>query len=375
MSKKHQTLSWKELHSKQKKKLFCWSFLILTIAVTYLLYTGISLFIDKNNSEKLWDKNLKAASIPPSQFPEGETSTAVQVYASTYVNTIDSIDIRQSEYAVSFDVIFSWNSNDYPEFDMSENFRVYNGKITEKDKLKEYDKDGMHYQVFFVSATVKEIFSTMRFPLSSYQLRFYIQPKEDMTRIHMRTMDSGYSGSSDQLNVSGFELLRTGIADFYYEVPKPERYGIYTDKNIPIVYSEILTCIELNRNSWGVYFKCTIALLGCSIWAFLSLFSCLYYHAEAMKMLPPVLFGVVSNIMVGASLVPDTLETGLLEYINIWGIYTIIIITMVAVQIIHIRTKQKDEPYAFLFGKVLFAELLVTITAGFIVIPFCAYRW
>lgn len=375
MNQEQQKLTWGKLYPRQKKKLFFWSFLVLGIAISYLLYTGISLSIDKSNSEKAWEESLKAAADPPKQYSENENSPAISVYASTYVNSIDSIDIRQSEYSISFNVLFCWNNIDHPEFDMSDNFRIYNGKITEKDKLKEYDKDGMHYQVFFVSATVKEIFSTKRFPLSSYQLRFYIQPKEDMTRIHMQTMDNGYSGSNEQLNVSGFELLRTGIADFYYEVPKPARYGVYTDENIPIVYSEILTCIELNRNSWGVYFKCTIALLGCTIWAFLSLFACLYYNAAAMKMLPPVLFGVVSNIMVGASLVPDTLETGLLEYINIWGIYTIIMITMVVVQVIYIRTEQKDEPYALLFGKILLIELLITITAGFIVLPLCAYRW
>lgn len=92
-------------------------------------------------------------------------------------------------------------------------------------------------------------------------------------------------------------------------------------------------------------------------------------------MLSPVLFGMVSNIMVGANLVPDALETGLLEYANIWGIYTIVIGTLVMIGVNQIRHTQKNEVYAKVFGKVLFCELLVIVTAGYIILPLCAYRW
>lgn len=372
---KNKSSVYASFDKKQKFKLLFWVILVAGIAAFYLLYTGYSLNAHRRQAEAQWEQRLNASPTPPKHYISKEDSAAVSVYASTYINSIDSVDIRQSEFSVTFDALFCFDNVLNPDFDMEDNFRIYNGKITDMEKIQDYQENGMRYQMFRVSAAVKEIFSTKRFPLSSYQIRFYIQPKESMEKIHMRIMDKSYAGSGSQLNVPGFELLRTDIANYYYEVPNPERFGGNSSLDKPVVYSEILTCIELNRSSWGLYLKCTISLLGVSIWAFLCLFVCVYHKTETFGMLPPVLFGVVSNILVGASLVPDALETGLLEYINIWGIYAIIIVAVIVVNVAHIRRHEGNELFAGFFGRILFAELLITISAGYIIIPASAYRW
>lgn len=370
----------KKLHIKakleawQKRKIMFWTILIMGIAVLYLGFTSYSLARDRAQAETKWIDHLERAKSPPREV-EANSQAAVLVQASTYVNSIDSIDIKQSQFTVSFDTLFAWDANKNPEFDMEDNFKVYNGKITTKEKLDEYQKGGTQYQLFHITANVGQIFPTKRFPLSSYQLRFYIQPAQDMTHIHMQAMDKSTFGVNEELNVSGFEVMRSDMGNYYYKDPRPERYPSYIDQQAPVVYSELMTCIELNRSSWGLYFKCIIAIIGISIWVFLTLYVCIYHKVDAMGLIPPVFFGVVSNIMVGANLVPDALETGLLEYINVWGIYTIIIITVVIININQIRKDNHDSVFAQTYGKIMFAELLLTTVIGHLVIPLSAYRW
>lgn len=216
---------------QQKRNLIIWSFFIAASAVIYLLYSGISLSKDREYAENDWTKHLEEADELPESYAGSQGQAGVLVEASTYINSIDDINIKQSEFSVTFDVLFSWDRTENPEFDMYDGFRIYNGKITEKSRVTEYDRDGKHYQLLHVSAEVKQVFSTKRFPLSSYQLRFYLQPVQDMSHIHMRAMDKHSAGADKQLNVSGFSFERMDIANYYYEVPKPERYGWYSERS------------------------------------------------------------------------------------------------------------------------------------------------
>lgn len=362
------------LTKEQKRTLFLWSALIIGIAVVYLLYTGVTLYRDKLREEKEWDTYLnhtEAEMLPISD----DDSSAVSVFVSTYVKSIDAVDIKNSEFSVSFETLFQWDEKKHPDFDMEDRFKIYNGKITEKEKLAEYEQEGVKCQIFHVKADVKKVFSTKRFPLSSYQLRFYIQPKEDMSRIRLHAMEKHYAGAASQLNVSGFQVLRTDISNFYYKLPRPEWYSMPQEPENEMVYSEILTCVELNRSSWGLYLKCIIALLGISVWVFFCMALCVYHKVDSITMIPAVLFGMVSNIMVGANLVPDALETGLLEYINIWGIYTIIMVSVIIAQINQFRKRGQTDRFVHIFSRLMFVELILTVVAGHIIIPSCAYLW
>lgn len=361
--------------------MFLWAAAAVLIAIVYLSYTGMMLVRDKKAAESQWREHLDAAETFKAEDGMNGEQYPAEVQTATFVKSIDEVDIRNSEYKVTFEVLFRWiddqgNASDTANtFDMEDNFQIYNGTITDQVKIKDDTTDGTRSQIFRVKATVKEVFSTRRFPLSSYQMRFYIQPKEDMSKVRLHAMNQVYAGTENQLNVSGFELLRSEIADFYYKVPHSEWYQAEDGAKQDVVYSEVLTAVELNRSSWGLYFKCIIALIGVSIWGFLCLYICTNYGRGGIELIPPVLFGMFGNIMVGANLVPDALETGLLEYINIWGIYTIIVYSVAMAKVAQIRNQQKDEQYARSFGKVMLIVLTVTIVAGHVILPACAYRW
>lgn len=361
------------MNPKQKKLLLVWSVLVIGIAVLYLSCTGAILAEDRQHTENEWERRLADAEALSAQYRASADTSALSVEAATYVKSIDGIDIKNSQFQVTFEVLFCWDEKAPPDFDMEENFRIYNGKLTEKEKLADYTSAGKRYQIFHVSANVKEVFSTKRFPLGSYQLRFYIQPKGDIREIHLLPMERQYSGAESQLNVSGFDVRRTSVSGFYYRKPTSKWYQMPKGDEDGRVFSELLTSIELKRSSWGLYFKCIISLLGISIWGFLCLHLSVFHEKDGIGLIPPVLFGMVSNIMVGANLVPDALETGLLEYINLWGIYTIIIVSVVMAKVSHLR--KTDAAFARLFGKVLMTELALTVLAGHLILPVCAYGW
>lgn len=104
-----------------------------------------------------------------------------------------------------------------------------------------------------------------------------------------------------------------------------------------------------------------------------TMFLCTYHRVDPLSMIPAALFGTVSNIMVGANLLPDALEIGLLEYVNAWGIFTIIAGALTIININRIRNKHGDKRFAALFGRVMSFTLMFIVILGHILMPLSAY--
>lgn len=92
-------------------------------------------------------------------------------------------------------------------------------------------------------------------------------------------------------------------------------------------------------------------------------------------MIPAALFGTVTNITVGASLLPDTLSLGLLEFVNTWGVLTIIAGTITVINVNHIRKKWEDRAYAKKYGRVMSALIMFFTVPGHIIMPLAAYKF
>ena len=131
--------------------------------------------------------------------------------------------------------------------------------------------------------------------------------------------------------------------------------------------------MEINRSSLGLYAKCFVALFGTSLWVFITMLLCTYHRVDPLSMIPAALFGTVSNIMVGANMLPDSLEIGLLEYVNAWGILTIIAGALTIININRIRTKYNDNEFAALFGRIMSFTLMFIVVLGHILMPVSAY--
>ncbi|MEG0565727.1 MAG: hypothetical protein RR590_05845, partial [Hungatella sp.] len=212
---------------------------------------------------------------------------------------------------------------------------------------------------------------TRRFPLDSQQLKMYLESSYPVTKV-VFLPDTENSKLNTNLNISGYGVRRytNGVINFQYD-------GTHGDPELTeaVYTSEFVTALEINRDSWGTYVKCFIALLGTTIWVLITLFINTYHRIDPLGMLPAALFGTVSNIMVGANLLPDALEIGLLEYVNFWGIFTILAVAFSVININRIRNKYEDKEFAGAFGRLMFWTILILILAGHILLPISAYMF
>lgn len=351
----------------QKKRLGLGLLFLIGLGFLFLLYAAHDLYTDKKNEESYWNYYLAEDSENKEEI-EAISKDAVPVTCGTYVETLKEISLKNSYFRVVAKIWFKWDASQ--DLDMIHNFEVYNGTMNKLEVLDDKVYDGIHYQCARMDVSVFKSFWTKRFPLESHQMRFYIEPLYRVQKVKL--LADSDSGINPSVSIAGYELERTSTAIFNQKYDS--RYGDDTISG-DLITSEYLCQMEFNRTGFGLYLKCFIALFGTSLWVFITLFLCTYHRIDPLSMIPAALFGTVSNIMVGANLLPDALDIGLLEYVNTWGVFTILAGAVVIININRIRTKYQDHEFAGKFGRIMFYALLTLIVAGHVIMPVCAYMF
>ncbi|MEG1848830.1 MAG: hypothetical protein RRX92_07660 [Lachnospiraceae bacterium] len=355
-----------KLEPWQKRKLFSTFFIVVLGGLLYLFLTCTSLYQDKVSERDYW-----ASALTPSPEEEAlaqkKSVAATSVTAGTYIENMKELSLKTSSFRTEFLVWFRWEGQE--ELDMMENFHIYKGTVHSKEIMKEYHKDGVNYQLARIDATVSKNFWTNRFPLESHQLHIYLESDYPVEEV-MLIADKENSGLNRNLSINGYELVRHEIGTYLVTYDNARNDPEYSGK---IINSELVVGMEINRNSWGLYAKCFIALMGTISWVMITLFINTFHTVDPLLMIPAALFGTVTNIMVGANLLPDTLTLGLLEYVNLYGIMTILTVALIIIQVNRIRNKWADKPFAKLYGQVMFYTILILTVLGNLALPLTAY--
>lgn len=356
----------------QVKKMVCWFTALVVVASLYLGYTTWDLYRDKNHEIERWVAHLQEDGQKKEEdkaYIEQMSRGATEVLAGSYAETIKEINMKTSSFRLVCKVWFKWEGDE--ELDMLHNFHIYQGTINKMEEIKNYTKDGVTYQLARIDVTIFDQFKTKRFPLESHQIRMYIEPDYSGERVKLTADKENFSNNAS-LGYAGYDVVRAdnGIFTMLYD-------SSYGEDGVGdrVITSEYFMQLELNRDGWGLYLKCFIALFGTSLWIFITLYICTYHRVDPLGMIPAALFGTVSNIMVGANLLPDALEVGLLEYVNIWGVLTILMGAVIIINVNRIRNKYQDNQFAALFGRVMFATLLFVVLLGHVLMPAAAYRF
>ena len=358
-------MNFKGMQSWQKRRLFITLILVLGIGLTFLISTCTALYRDRTSEKNYWDAALTPSETAIEHLAQIDEN-AIQVSVGTYLETFKELSLKGSSYRMEFLLWFRWNGNE--ELDMANNFRIYKGTINKLQVVKDYHENGENYQLLRVYASVFKNYWTIRFPLESHQLRMYIESNYTADRV-VFVNDKENCGINGNLDIPGYNLVRhdTGI----FTVEADSNNG---DPELPgsAINSEFVTALEVNRGSWGLYLKCFIALFGTTTWVLITLFINTYHHVDPLSMIPAALFGTVSNIMVGANLLPDVLQMGLLEFVNLWGVMTILSVAVVIININRIRNKYEDKEFASFYGRIMFYTILILVVAGHIALPLSA---
>lgn len=362
----HKKMRIKDLEYWKRKRLLLHVGVFVLFNLLFLTCASVTLQKDRIEQKKQWN-SLFSGDHETVERAQEVSQDAIPVLTGMYVENLREISLKDSYFSVEFLLWFRWESEE--DLNMADNFRLYNGIINSKEITRDYHKGGVHYQQVRCDATVSRKFATSRFPLESILLKFYVVSDYDVEKVILKN-DSTNSQCNPSLNISGYQLERFISGEYLHAYDNNQSDPVIEERAIN---SEILAAIEINRDGTGLYVKCFIALIGTIIWVLIALFICAYHSTDTFSLFPAALFGAVSNIMVGAGLIPDSLEMGLLEYVNIFGIDIILACTVTVININRIRMRYEDHAYAEFFGKVMFKTVLIITVLGNLMLPLSAY--
>lgn len=357
------------LDAGDKKKVIRKPLVFVMIALFVLGTFCTNLYKDRDHDEKRWRAHLTPD--PKQQQDMIDVSKdAVPVLCGTYVSNVYNITLSKGTYWLTMYTWFRWEGHD--DLDLVHRFHIYNCNASFKQVLRNYKEGNTHYQLIRTSGMVAKEFNTRAFPLDSHQFYIYLEP--DLSARAVRLIpDKENSSINDRIDIPGFKVTKYDIEAVPYEY-KHTRSDIRVERLGKNVSSELLTAFQIDRNGLGLYLKCFIGLFGCTIWVLIVLYLSIYHRVDPLSMVPAALFGCVANMMVGANLLPDALEMGLLEYVNIWGIFIILSVAMVVIDINRIRREEKangeETYYATVYGRIMFYIVTSFTILGNLALPF-----
>lgn len=363
-------MKWNELQPWQKKKIIAWPLAYIMIAVIFIGFVTCHMSAEGSAAGREYEAALTNDTQSAALRDELATD-AVSVTTGTYVETVKDISLKNCNFRIAFIVWFKWTGHDELDF-TKDQFRIYNGVINKKETLADIVEEGVHYQEFRMDVTVSKSYNVARFPLGNQVLKFYVEPNTYTAGEVVLTADRENSGVNKNLNISGYELRRHEVAEHVIAYPNAMNHPEFSR---PRVVSELVTVMEIGHSNWGLYLKCFIALLGTTVWIFIVLYVCANHMVNPLGTIPAALFGTIGNLMVGANLLPDVVQVGLVEYVNMYGAMIIFAGALSIININRIRERGEGGDFACFYGRTLFYVLLVLCVAGQILMPLSANMW
>ena len=264
------------------------------------------------------------------------------------------------------------------------------GSIKSLEEVQYYDEEGnlrtMCYQKIKFSASFEKAFDSVRYPLDSVQFKMYILPIMDADYIRYvpdTSVDSNgemISGFTPYFGItSGYRVIKSDKAD-----PFTLRINYYNDNNNdPAVKFEnsMRTQLEIivraNRAGMSLFLQAFINLFSVVIWIIIAFYSQSYTGEDSIGMLGTGLFGVISSMLVGLSMVSDAGIFSIITMINIFTLAVIMIMTYqaIAAKRASVRKDKVLIAYNGIKLRILFVVLTLATAAMFGVIPLIAYMW
>lgn len=338
---------------------------IVLVGIIFIGYSCFSLLSENNIENQEWITNTSVSDEMAKKI-DAISTDATQVTVGVYTENLKEISLKTNSYRGVFKIWFKWDGD--RDLDMINHFTIYKGYINSSSVIKDYHEGNTNYQLIKVDATISKTFRTDSFPLDSHQLRIYVESNYTVNDV-VFVGDYDNCSVNGSLSISGYNLTESkyGILAHEYNTNNGD-----PELQSGAIVSEFMSAVKIERNSFGLYSKCFVALFGTSIWVLITLFLCTYHTVDPLSMIPGALFGTVSNIMIGANLLPDALGFGLLEFVNIFGVYTILAVALAIININRVRNKYHDSVFAGFYGKLMFYSLMVIVIAGHILIPLSA---
>lgn len=378
--------------SSQRRNVYFTMGIVIILFVVFLTICSAHLIKDKNSEQAYWDSYMQDFDKETQAIIDRHSKNATEVEVAMDVEEIRGVDMKNSNFKLCMNVSYKWKGHDDWDFSNSNMVHFYKGNITScginedfrggknlgssnnAEVAKAIEKSGMNYQNVYYEVTISKAYWTPRFPLESHQLRFFITPSDNINQIIFKVnQDESYI--SDYVSIKGYDVVNFGANEFLSCSDKHMMNPVYENYSDKKVYTmEVMGQIEINASGIGTYIKCFIALFGTLAWILMCLYVCTYRRVDSLGLTGSAFFGAVSNIVVSASLLPDALQMGLVEYVNIFGIAIIITVALLIIRINNFRNERDRAIFARFYGKSMFWLLVVLVIISNLILPLSAWR-
>lgn len=365
---------WRHIEGWQKRRLFGSLAAVILVFGVFLAVTCHQLYQDKIAEDDYWNTYLCEVNPEMQAEVEARSVDATQVETAIYLEQVRSVDVKNSQFEVVLSVAYRWEGNPELDFSSNETIHFYKGSIKSHALQMDERTGSTNYQLIRYDVVINKQYWTPRFPLESHQLRVYLEPSDTVRDLVLVPVVDECSVNRS-LGITGYTMTRFDIAQTIIEYDNPMLNPAYDsyERGSDTCKTEIMTQFEINRDGFGLYLKCFIALYGTATWILLCMYICTFRRVDPIGMVGAAFFGAVSNIMVGANLVPDALQMGLLEYGNLFGIAIIIAGTAVVITINTIRREKGNEGFAQFYGRIMLIAFIIIVVGGNIALPLSAY--
>lgn len=264
------------------------------------------------------------------------------------------------------------------------------GTLKELEEVQYYDENGvlrtMCYQKVKFNGAFEKAFDSVRYPLDSVQFKMYLLPTMDANYIRY-VPDHDVTDDGVMISVftpyfsitSGYRLINDEKADNF-----TLRLNYYYDENNDpaidfehSVRTQLEIIVRANRAGLSLFLQAFINLFSVVIWIIIAFYSQSYTGEDSVGMLGTGLFGVISSMLVGLSMVSDAGIFSLITMINIFTLAVIMIMTYqaIAAKRAQVRKDKVLIAYNGIKLRILFVVLTLATIAMFIILPCISYMW
>ena len=264
------------------------------------------------------------------------------------------------------------------------------GSIKSLEEVQYYDEEGnlrtLCYQKIKFSASFEKAFDSVRYPLDSVQFKMYILPIMDADYIRY-TPDTDVDSEGNRIAgfspyfgiTSGYRPIKTDKADSftlrlnYYNASNNDPAVKYENS----MRTQLEIIVRANRAGMSLFLQAFINLFSVVIWIIIAFYSQSYTGEDSVGMLGTGLFGVISSMLVGLSMVSDAGIFSIITMINIFTLAVIMIMTYqaIAAKRAAVRKDKVLIAYNGIKLRILFIVLTLATAAMFGVIPLIANMW
>src|SRR5574344_632751 len=254
-----------------------------------------------------------------------------------------------------------------------------------------------YFQKWYFVATIGKSFENPLYPLESVQFHIDIQPM-NFTTDKVRYVPTDVVDLTSNQTIANNNctcsieqnVYETGVSPYFgfsngyqlinskdYKSIVHRLYYIKDNDQQLLSRTEYEILVRANRQGLSLFLQAFINLFSVVIWITIAFYNQAYNSEDAIGMLGTGLFGAISSILVGISMISDANMFSLITMVNIFTLAVIMIMTWesIAAKRANILKDQVAIAYRGIKLRILCVILIICTLIMFIGLPLASYIW